>query len=353
MVAALPAPFSECRLPCSSPAPGLPRRHAAPCWRWRPAAAAPARREPATSAPQTRTALAGTAAIVPAPRHSCAALSALMINLGPADQPAGMGGSWAAGQTWARCACSSSLRDLEDRAPLSRISRSLMRRSSPRLSSLCTCRATDSLHASSMTEQGASTTQTAKVAVCKCSPQAQPWSLRWHGSCSGMAQRAGDVHAAGDDRGRHAWPTLSFCAALEAASTAEQVPPNARQSQKPRCASPLFRLSLGPAVSAQLFAWDSAACRIVHAAGNDRGRRAWRTFSFCAALEAASSALPSLACVAALRAPGLLSLCRDQSLCQWTAPHALWSSLRALAALLGCLAECLHLQLLPGDITET
>ena len=54
-----------------------------------------------------------------------------------------------------------------------------------------------------------------------------------------------------------------------------------------------------------------------------------------------------------LRAPGLLSLCRDQSLCQWTDPHALWSSPRALAALLGCLAECLHLQLLPGDITET
>ena len=54
-----------------------------------------------------------------------------------------------------------------------------------------------------------------------------------------------------------------------------------------------------------------------------------------------------------LHTPGLLSLCRDQPLCQSTDPHALWSSLRALAALLGCLAECLHLQLLPGDITET
>ena len=90
--------------------------------------------------------------------------------------------------------------------------------------------------------------------------------------------------------------------------------PNARQSQKPRCASPLFRLSLGPAVSAQLFAWDSAACRIEHAAGNDWGRRAWRTFSFCAALEAASSALPSLACAAAC-ALLACSACAETSHC--------------------------------------
>ena len=104
---------------------------------------------------QTRAALAATAMMVPAPCHSCEAVAALMTQGGPADRSAGTQGLWAAGQTWARRACSSSPRDLEERAPLSRISRSLTRRSSPRLSSLCTCSTPEGLHASSTPEQGA------------------------------------------------------------------------------------------------------------------------------------------------------------------------------------------------------